>query len=35
MDVLIPLGIIAIVALLSVKRFKPALWKKAVSRFKK
>jgi hypothetical protein len=35
MDVLIPLGIIAIVVLFSVKRFKPELWKKAVSKFKK
>tara|TARA_R110000824_G_scaffold170991_2_gene348485 strand:+ start:517 stop:624 length:108 start_codon:yes stop_codon:yes gene_type:complete len=35
MDALIPLGIIAIVVLFSVKRFKPELWKKAVSKFKK
>jgi|TARA_R100001463_G_scaffold86009_3_gene140975 hypothetical protein len=35
MDVLIPLGIVAIVVLLSVKRFKPELWEKSVSRFKK
>jgi hypothetical protein len=35
MDVLIPLVIMAIVVLLSVKRFKPELWEKAVSKFKR
>jgi hypothetical protein len=35
MDILIPLVIIAVVVALSVRRFKPELWKKAVSKFKK
>ena len=35
MDILIPLVIIAVVFGLSVKKFKPELWKEAVSKFKK
>ena len=35
MDVLIPLAILAVVVAFSVRRFKPELWKKAVSKFKK
>jgi len=35
MDILIPLIIVAVVLAWSVKRFKPELWNKAVSKFKK
>jgi len=35
MDILIPLIIVAVVLAWSVKRFKPELWEKAVSKFKK
>lgn len=35
MEVLIPLAVIVVVIGWSVKRFKPELWKKAVSKFKK
>jgi len=35
MEVLIPLAVIVVVIGLSVKRFKPELWEKAVSKFKK
>jgi len=35
MDILIPLAIMTIVILFSIKKFKPELWKKAMSRFKK
>ena len=35
MEILIPLAIIIIVALYSVKKLKPKLWKEAVSKFKK
>jgi len=35
MDILIPLIIVAAVLAWSVKRFKPELWEKAVSKFKK
>ena len=35
MEVLIPLGIIMLVIALSMKKFKPELWEKAVSKFKK
>jgi len=35
MDVLIPSGIIIIIALYAVKKLKPELWKEAMSRFKK
>ncbi len=35
MDVLIPLGIMVLVIALSMRKFKPELWEKAVSKFKK
>ena len=35
MDILIPIGIIIIIALYAVKKLKPKLWKEAMSRFKK
>ena len=35
MDVLIPLIIVAVVLAWSVKRFKPELWTKVTSKFKK
>lgn len=35
MDILIPLIIVAVVLVWSVKRFKPELWSKAVALFKK
>jgi len=35
MDILIPLAVVAVVIGWSVKRFKPELWEKAVSKFKK
>ena len=35
MDVLIPLAIITVVALASIKKFKPALWVQIKSKFKK
>jgi hypothetical protein len=35
MDILIPLIIVAVVLAWSVKRFKPELWEKTISRFKK
>lgn len=35
MDVLIPLGIMVLVIALSMRKFKPKLWEKAVSKFKK
>ncbi len=35
MDILIPLIIVTVVLAWSVKRFKPELWEKAVSKFKK
>jgi hypothetical protein len=35
MEVLIPLGIIMLVIALSMRKFKPELWEKAVSKFKK
>jgi len=35
MDILIPLIIVAVVLAWSVKRFKPELWNKAVSKFKR
>ena len=35
MEVLIPLAIMVLIVALSVKRFKPELWEKAVSRLKK
>jgi hypothetical protein len=35
MDVLIPLAIMVLVVALSMRKFKPELWEKAVSKFKK
>jgi len=35
MDILIPLAIVVVVLAWSVKRFKPEIWEKAVSKFKK
>jgi hypothetical protein len=35
MDILIPLTIVVVVLVWSVKRFKPELWSKAVALFKK
>jgi hypothetical protein len=35
MEVLIPLIVVAVVIAWSVKRFKPELWNKIVSKFKK
>jgi len=35
MDILIPLIIVTVVLAWSVKRFKPELWSKIVSKFKK
>ena len=35
MDILIPLAIITTVVLFSIKKFKPELWKEAMSKFKK
>ncbi len=35
MEVLIPLGIMVLVIALSMRKFKPELWEKAVSKFKK
>ncbi len=35
MDVLIPLAILVLIVALSMKKFKPELWEKAVSKFKK
>ena len=35
MEVLIPLAVLAVVIVWSIERFKPELWEKAVSKFKK
>jgi len=35
MEVLIPLAVVAVVIAWSVKRFKPELWEKTVSKFKR
>ena len=35
MDALVPLGIILFIAVYAVKKIKPELWKKAISKFKK
>mgnify|MGYP003630710899 FL=1 len=35
MDILIPLVIITTVVLFSIKKFKPQVWKKIVTKFKK
>ena len=35
MDILVPLVIISLVVLFSIKKFKPQVWKKIVVKFKK
>jgi hypothetical protein len=35
MDVLVPLIIVTIITLFSIKKFKPELWSKITSKFKK
>jgi len=35
MDILIPLAIITVVVLVSIRKFKPALWVQIKSKFKK
>ena len=35
MDILIPIGIIIIIALYAVKKLMPELWKETISKFKK
>jgi hypothetical protein len=35
MDILIPLIIIAVVVLFSIKKFKPQVWKKVTAKFRK
>jgi hypothetical protein len=35
MEVLIPLAIMVLIVALSMRRFKPELWEKTISRFKK
>jgi hypothetical protein len=35
MDILIPLAVVAVVIGWSVKRFKPELWNKVISKFNK
>jgi len=35
MDILVPLAIVVVVLAWSVKRFKPELWTKVTSKFKK
>jgi hypothetical protein len=35
MDILVPLVIISVVVLFSIKKFKPQVWKKIVAKFKK
>jgi hypothetical protein len=35
MDILIPLAIISVIVLLSIKKFKPQVWKKVTAKFKK
>ena len=35
MDILIPLAIITTIVLFSIKKFKPQVWKKIVTKFKK
>jgi len=35
MDALIPLVIVLVIVCFSIKRFKPVIWNKIVSRFKK
>jgi uncharacterized membrane protein len=35
MDILVPLVIIAVVVLFSIKKFKPQVWKKVTAKFRK
>jgi hypothetical protein len=35
MDILVPLVIISVVVLFSIRKFKPQVWKKIVAKFKK
>jgi len=35
MDILIPVAIITVVVVFSIRKFKPVLWNKIVSKFKK
>jgi hypothetical protein len=35
MDILIPLAIISVIVLLSIKKFKPQVWKKIAVKFRK
>ena len=35
MDILIPLAIITTIVLFSIRKFKPQVWKKIVTKFKK
>jgi hypothetical protein len=35
MDILVPLVIISAVVLVSIRKFKPLVWKKIVAKFKK
>jgi hypothetical protein len=35
MDILIPLVVISAILLVSIRKFKPELWKKIVAKFKK
>jgi len=35
MDILIPLAIIITIVLFSIRKFKPQVWKKIVTKFKK
>jgi hypothetical protein len=35
MDILIPLVVISAILLVSIKKFKPQVWKKIVAKFKK
>jgi hypothetical protein len=35
MDILVPLVIISVIVLVSIRKFKPQVWKKIVAKFKK
>jgi hypothetical protein len=35
MDILVPLVIISVVVLFSIKKFKPQVWKKVTAKFRK
>jgi hypothetical protein len=35
MDILVPLVIISVIVLVSIRKFKPELWKKVTAKFKK